>query len=87
MTAYIPKIKKDQIDVVILTLHERIIGQIHAIPSARTLDTLNKRRDEFISVTNAEVYQKIDNKLVFRTKFLSQNISHIVLVSEETEQF
>ena len=85
MTAYNPKIKKDPREVVILTLHDRIIGKIYGIPDTRMLDTLNKRSSEFIPVSNAEVYQKTDDKLLFRTEFICLNIAHIVFVSEQTE--
>jgi len=80
-----PKIKKDSKSVVILTLYEKIVGEVHGIPNSRVLDTLNNRSDKFIAVSNAEVYQKIDGKLLYRTAFLSLNIEHVLLVSEQTE--
>lgn len=85
MPKYNPKIRKDPREVVILTLNEKIIGKIHGIPDTRMLDTLNKRSCEFIPVSDAEVYQKTDDKLLFRTQFLSLNITQIVFVSEDTE--
>ncbi len=85
MMSYNPKIKKDPREVVILTLHEKIIGKIYGIPETRMLDALNKRSSDFIPVSNAEVYQKIDDKLLFRTEFICLNIAHIVFVSENTE--
>ena len=79
-----PKMKTENIQVSIETCSHRIVGTVHP-PSlayrSRLSDLLNQRDISFLSVTEAEVYANSGAaELLYKTDFLSVNLSNIELI-------
>jgi len=77
-TPFPDKIDKIVKKVVIHTLSDVILGDFHCRPRLRLIDDLISG-DPYIAITNATVYDK-SGKARFKTKFLSVNRDHIVLI-------
>lgn len=72
---------RDQIKVVIIAEHYKLIGNIHIVPGGRITDFLASRvSGNFIPVTDAKVYTDKEEKLILETKFLTVNASYIVML-------
>jgi len=75
------KLKKDQLSVVILTRDHIIQGEVHVLPGTRLTDFVNSKPDnDFIAVTNAEVFPISQSKDILKTKFLAINKSYITMI-------
>ncbi len=77
-TAFSDKIDKVAKRVVLLTLNEIILGDFHYRPRLRLIDELISS-DQYLAITDATVYDKV-GKARFKSKFLSVNRDHIVLI-------
>ena len=75
------KVKKDRLLVVILTRDYRVEGEVHILPGTRLTDFVNSEPgDDFIAVTNAEVFQLSKTTDVFKSDYLAINKSYITMV-------
>ena len=78
VTAYSDKIEKVAKRVVLQTLNDVILGDFHYRPRLRLIDELISG-DQYLAITNATVYDKA-GRARFKSKFLSVNRDHIVLI-------
>ena len=80
---YTIKSKKVNLKVTIFTPEMKIIGTIH-IPGGRLTDFLNDKgageSELFIPVTNASIYAKDSDTMLYFTKFLGVNKQHITFI-------
>jgi hypothetical protein len=72
-------VRKDEVPVLIQTVTNLIHGHIFLRPEQRIKDELNAGQDQFIAVTDAEVYD-LNGQLKYRSDFLTLNKQHIVWV-------
>jgi hypothetical protein len=87
------KIEKVPTKVVIHTLSDVIIGVFHKRPRLRLIDDL-VTSEPYLAITDAVVYDKA-GRVRFRTKFLTLNREHIVMIipwddlesKQDTQQF
>jgi hypothetical protein len=77
-TAFSDKIEKVAKRVVLQTLDDVILGDFHYRPRLRLIDEMISG-DQYLAITNAVVYDKA-GRVRFRSKFLSVNRDHIVLI-------
>ena len=75
-----PRIKKDKLKVTIHTQREKIIGEIHHLPSDRLSDCMNQEDQKFLPVTNAEVFDLRENDFEYKTEFLLVNKNHVNMI-------
>ncbi|MCL6582589.1 MAG: hypothetical protein K6U11_03040 [bacterium] len=77
------KSKKVNLKVVIFTSDTKIIGTIH-IPGGRLTDFLNSKGSSevelFIPITDASIYEKNSDNMLYFTKFLSINREQIMFI-------
>ncbi|MEW5803988.1 MAG: hypothetical protein AB1847_17975 [bacterium] len=80
---YTVKSKKVNLKVVVFTSETKIIGTIH-IPGGRLTDFLNNKgaseAEAFIPVTDASIYSKDSDNLLYFAKFLGINKEQIILI-------
>lgn len=76
--AFSDNIQKVTTKVVIQTMSDVIIGDLHLRPRLRLIDELISG-EQYLAVTNAVVYDK-SGRVRFNTRFLTINREHIVLV-------
>jgi hypothetical protein len=75
------KIKKDRLRVVILTQGYRVEGDVHILPDGRLTDFINsKTSEDFIAVTDAEVFPASQHDDVLRVDYIAINKSYITMV-------
>jgi len=76
------KMPKNQLNVVILTDLYRIEGTVHLLKNSRLSDLLNSEasKKDFLPVTDAAVYSRVDNTLLYSLDFLNVNREHITLL-------
>lgn len=72
------RVEKVSKRVVIETLNEVILGEFHHRPHMRLIDEMISG-EQYMAITNAVIYDR-NGKVRFRTKFLSLNCDHIVLI-------
>jgi len=75
-------VAKKKIPVTILTLNNRIEGNIYVTKNFRMTDMLNSSEVIFIAVTEAKIYSVETDELIKETDFVSINKDHIILVTE-----
>jgi len=80
--AYKAKVKKEKFEVIIRTIEEKIEGKVHMLPGGRLLDMLNNKDENFVAVSDANVYSLPTGKLIFEAEFLVLNKTQIVLIAE-----
>lgn len=80
---YTVKSKKINLKVAIFTQDTKIIGTIH-IPGGRLTDFLNDKgtgeAELFIPITDASIYTKGSDTMLYFTNFLSINKQHITFI-------
>jgi len=76
---YTNKIEKVILRVVIETMNDLIVGDMHMRPRLRLIDELISG-EPFLAVTNATVYDK-SGKQRYSTRFLSINRDFVIFVS------
>ena len=72
--------------VVIQTKTNRINGTLHLRANERIKDTLNSS-EEFLAITNAQVFDADGNAMIYETGFLAINRRAIVWVFEDEVGF
>ena len=83
---YTDIVRKDEIPALVQTVSNLIHGMLYLRPGLRLKDELNGTAEQFIAVTDAEVYNAQGQVLV-RSEFLTVNKAHIVWIrpDEDTE--
>jgi hypothetical protein len=76
-------VTKRPVDVIFQTLENRIEGKFHIRPDDRLIDELNQS-EGFMAITDARVYD-LQGKILFTSRFLTVNRSHIVWVAPMEE--
>ena len=82
IVSYKPFLKKEEVEVNIRTVKERIEGTIHKLPQNRLLDMLNDGTAHFIPVSEAKVYCEETGKILFQADFLAVNKNHITIITD-----
>ena len=84
---YTDIVHKDEVATLIQTTTNLIHGHVYLRAGLRLKDDLNGTQEDFIAVTDAEVYNA-NGQVLVRSNFLTVNKSHIVWVrpDEETEE-
>jgi hypothetical protein len=77
-------VRKDEVPVLIQTVTNLIHGHIYLRPEQRIKDELNTGADQFIAVTQAEVYSAA-GQVLYRSEFLTLNKSHVVWIRPDEE--
>jgi hypothetical protein len=72
--------------VVIQTKTNRVNGTLHLRANERIKDTLNSS-EEFLAITNAQVFDADGNGMIYETGFLAINRHSIVWVFEDEVGF
>ena len=75
-------VSKKKIPVAILTLRNRVEGNIYVTKNFRMTDLLNSAEVTFIAVTEAKVYSLETGELIEEPEFISINKHHVTLVTE-----
>ena len=70
-------IRKDEVPVLIQTVTNLIHGHIYLRPEQRIKDELNSSQDQFVAVTDAEVFAA-NGELLYRSDFLTLNKRHVI---------
>jgi len=78
---------KDAVRVVMATEHHTIIGSVYLRPGERLKDEMNAG-EQFIAVTDAEVCDPSGARVLYSTKFMTVNTTHIawIMPSDELAQ-
>jgi hypothetical protein len=84
---YTDVVRKDEISALIQTITNLVHGQIYLRPGLRLKDELNGTAENFIAVTDAEVYNA-NGQVLVRSEFLTLNKAHIIWIrpDEESEE-
>jgi hypothetical protein len=77
-------VRKDEVPVLIQTVTNLIHGHIYLRPEQRIKDELNTGTDQFIAVTQAEVFGA-NGQLLYRSDFLTLNKTHVIWVRPDEE--
>ena len=77
-------VRKDEVPVTIQTVTNLVHGHIFLRPEQRIKDELNSSQDQFIAVTDAEVYG-LNGQLLYRSEFLTFNKQHIIWLRPDDE--
>ena len=81
---YTDIVRKDEVPALIQTTANLIHGHIYLRAGLRLKDELNGTAEQFIAVTDAEVYNASGQVLV-RSAFLTLNKNHVVWVRPDEE--
>jgi len=82
--SYTDVIRKEDVVALIQTTSNLIHGRIYLRPGLRMKDELNGTAEQFIAVTDAEVYNA-NGQVLVRSEFLSINKNHIVWIRPDEE--
>ena len=72
-------VQKEEIPALIQTQTNLIQGHIFVRPGVRIKDAFNTSTDQFIAVTDAQIYNA-NGQILVKSSFLTVNKSHIVWV-------
>jgi hypothetical protein len=81
---YTDVVRKDDLRVLIQTSANLVHGRMYLRPGLRLKDELNSQAENFLALTEAEVYSATGQVLV-RSQFLTINKAHVVWVRPEEE--
>jgi len=81
---YTDIVRKDEIPALIQTTSNLIHGHIYLRPGLRLKDELNGTAEQFIAVTDAEVYNA-NGQVLVRSEFLTLNKHHVVWIRPDEE--
>ncbi len=81
---YTDIIRKDEIAVLIQTVTSLVHGLVYLRPGLRLKDELNSTSEQFLAVTDAEVYSSTGQVMV-SSQFLTLNKAHIVWIRPDEE--
>ena len=73
------RIRKDHVEVEIVTIQGRVHGYVHLTPTQRVKDLLNTHNEQFLAVTSATLGDA-DNPDAPRYEFITINKHYIVTV-------
>ncbi|MBQ7528899.1 hypothetical protein IJT10_03230 [bacterium] len=78
------RIPKERKEVVIYTSNHRIEGEIYLVADSHIADELNVRAKEFISVTNANIFNINGDTLMHTADFVTVNKHSIdVMITQD----
>ncbi len=75
-------VSKKKIPVSIMTLRNRIDGNLYVTKNFRMTDMLNSSEVIFVAVTEAKIYSLETGEMIEETDFVSINKNHVTLVTE-----
>ncbi len=75
-------VSKKKIPVSIMTLRNRIDGNLYVAKNFRMTDMLNSSEVIFVAVTEAKIYSLETGEMIEETDFVSINKNHVTLVTE-----
>jgi len=75
-------IHKDEVPALIQTVTNLIHGHIFLRPGIRLKDEFNNSAEQFIAVTDAQVYS-INGQVLVQSKFLTLNKAHVIWIRPE----
>ncbi len=81
---YTDIVRKDEVPALIQTVSNLIHGHIYMRPGLRLKDELNGLAEQFIAVTDAEVYNA-NGQVLVHSAFLTLNKSQIVWIRPDEE--
>lgn len=81
---YTDVVRKDDISVLIQTITNLVHGRVYLRPGLRLKDELNGTAENFIAVTDAEVYNT-NGQVLVRSQFLTLNKAHIIWIRPDEE--
>ena len=81
---YTDIVHKDEVATLIQTTANLIHGHIYLRAGLRLIDELNGKQEQFIAVTEAEVYNA-NGQVLVRSEFLTLNKNQIVWVRPDEE--
>ena len=73
------RIRKDHVEVEIITTQGRVHGYVHVAPNQRVKDLLNSPNEQFLAVTNATM-GKDDDENVLCHDFITLNKHYIITI-------
>ena len=78
------RIPKERKEVIIYTSNHRIEGEIYLVADSQIADELNVRAKEFISVTNANIFNINGDTLIHTADFVTVNKHSIdVMITQD----
>jgi hypothetical protein len=77
-------VHKDEISALIQTISNLVHGRLYLRSGLRLKDELNATVEQFIAVTDAEVYNA-NGQVLVRSDFLTLNKSHIIWIRPDEE--
>ncbi|MFQ5671693.1 MAG: hypothetical protein ACE5G9_01250 [Nitrospinales bacterium] len=80
--AYKAKVKKEKREVIIRTSQEKIEGHVFIRAGLRLMDMLNKDEENFVAMSDVNVYSLHTERLIFEAEFLVLSKNQIVLIAE-----
>lgn len=72
-------VAKEPVPAIVQTLTHRVHGEVHVRRGSRLLDALNTE-EPFLAVTNAVVYDRDGETVLYHARFLGLHKAHIVWV-------
>lgn len=70
-------VPQNSVKVTILMDRFRIVGELELYPGARMTDVFNESGKQFLTVSDAEIYNVADGKLVHKSDSLVVNKSEV----------
>lgn len=77
-------VRKEEVPVLIQTTQGRIHGHIFLRPEQRIKDEMNGT-EQFVAVTDAEVYDAAGKEIIYRSEFLTLNKGFIIWIRPDDE--
>jgi hypothetical protein len=77
-------VRKDEVPALIQTVTNLIHGHIFVRPDQRIKDELNSNQEQFLAVTQAQVYGA-GGQVLYRSQFLTLNKAHVVWIRPDEE--
>jgi hypothetical protein len=81
---YTDIVRKDHVPALIQTVSSLVHGQVYMRPGLRLKDELNGTGEQFIAVTDAEVYNS-NGQVLVRSAFLTVNKAHIIWIRPDED--
>jgi hypothetical protein len=81
---YTEIVRKDEIPALIQTISNLVHGHIYLRSGLRLKDEMNGAAEQFIAVTDAEVYNA-NGQVLVRSDFLTLNKAHIIWIRPDEE--
>ena len=77
-------VTKEPVDVVIQTASSCIYGRVHVRPEDRLKDELD-RTTAFLAVTQAKIFDRDGNNLLYESNFVAVNVTRIEWILPQSE--